>query len=377
MRVLFVGPLSGFTSYPVVCKGIIQALTSAGFDVDVADTSWDGSEDHTAPILMEEGRSVNFLDRKVVVKLVQQGEYTGGEGAVCVAINPTHHMMPIREKGYKLAGMFVGDVDKIPGPWKALMDQQDVVLTPSSWGKQVIESAGVETRVIVCNHGISQLFKPEPLYPTQGPDDPFVFFHACSAIYYPERKGTPQVIEAFSRIEEEHDVILRLVLGGKTKPMRKMLGLMSKSAISRTQVFWREGAREPDEIRNAYLSSQAGLFPSRAEGFGCMPLEMRCCGVPVVQTFCTGHADHLDANLDHRDWGITVVRHGEMAEAWGKFGRAPEVQANDVYDAMRYCLENYKRLRIGAIDKAEAVRAGWSWEETTKPLVEWIRSVAS
>jgi len=226
MRVLFVGPLSGFTSYPVVCKGLVQALTSAGFDVDVADTTWDGSPDHTAPILMEEERSVRFLERKDVVKLVQKGESTGGEGDVCVAVNPSHHLMGVKEKGYKVAGMFVGDVDTIPGAWLALMEQQDVILTPSSWGKQVIGKAGVKRPIIVCNHGISPLFEP-PEAPHFEDDGPLVFLHACSAIYYPERKGTPQALEAFAKlVENRNDVSLRLVLGGKTKPMRRMLNAL-------------------------------------------------------------------------------------------------------------------------------------------------------
>lgn len=375
MRVLFVGPLSGFTSYPVVCKGLVQALTSAGFDVVVADTTWDGSPDHTAPLLMNEKRSIRFLERKEVVKLVQQGTTTttGGDGGVCVAVNPSHHMMGVKEKGYKTAGMFVGDVDTIPGAWHSLMEQQDVILTPSSWGKYVIEKAGIERPVIICNHGVSPLFEPDNSVVLS--DDPFVFLHACSAIYYPERKGTPQVLEAFSRlVEVRKDVSLRLILGGKTKPIRKMLNALKQDVIERIEVHFQEGAREPKEIRRAYQACHAGLFPSRAEGFGQMPLEMRCCGVPVIQTLCTGHADHLDEKLNPLEWGIEVVHHGEMVEAWGKFGRAPLVRWEWVLDAMLSLFAGYDSLNESALDKADAVRDGWSWEQTTRPLVDWIKA---
>jgi glycosyltransferase involved in cell wall biosynthesis len=373
MRVLFVGPLSGFTSYPVVCKGLLQALTGAGFDVDVADTSWDGSPDHTAPELMDDDRSLNFLERKDVVKLVQQGEHSGGEGDVCVVVNPTHHMMAIKEKGYKIAGMFVGDVDKIPGAWQAIMQELDIVLTPSSWGKQVIDQAQLGCEVLVLNHGVSPLFTTGE---QEIDDSPFVFLHTCSAIYFPERKGTPQTLTAFERlVEERDDVVLRLVFGGRTRPMRKILNALEPRVKERLQVHFREGAREPAEIRRAYLSCHAGLFPSRAEGMGMMPLEMRSCGVPVIQTFCTGHADHLDSDMDPREWGITPVLYGEMSEAWGKFGRAPTVLADDVYESMLQCIENYPALRAAALDKADAVRANWSWESTTQPLVNWIKDL--
>lgn len=372
MRVLFVGPFTGFTSYPVVCKGLVQALTSAGFDVDVADTTWDGSPDHTAPHLMSEERSLRFLDRQEVVKLVQQGEHRDGDGDVCVAVNPSHHMMGIKEKGYKLAGMFVGDVDEIPGSWRALMEQQDVILTPSTWGKYVISKSGIENEILVCNHGVSPIFKPDPMI--KPPEKTIRFFHACSAIYYPERKGTPQLLEAFSRlVEVRKDVRLHLVLGGKTKPIRGMLNALDRSVLDKMDIYFREGAREPAEMCYEYQICHAGVYPSRAEGAGMMPLEQRCCGVPVIQTMCTGHGDHLDDSLHSRDWGIEIIHSGEMVEAWGNFGRAPLVTPDWIYNSLLNFLTLREELSMAARIKADFVRKGWSWEETTAPLVSWIR----
>ena len=373
MRVLFVGPFTGFTSYPVVCKGLVQALTSAGFEVDVADTTWDGSQDHTAPHLMSEDRKLRFLDRKEVVELVQQGKHKDGDGDVCVAVNPSHHMMGIKEKGYKIAGMFVGDVDEIPGSWRALMEQQDVILTPSNWGKHVISKSGIEKHIIVCNHGVSPVFKPDSSIAAS--DNTITLFHPCSAIYDPERKGTPQLLEAFSKLvnkEEDFDVRLHLVLGGKTKPIRRMLNYLDRNVLDKIDIRLHEGAREPIEIRRDYLSSHVGVFPSRAEGMGMMPIEMRACGVPVIQTMCTGHEDHLDESLHSRDWGIETIRFGEMVEAWGKFGRAPLVTSEWIYESLLNFFMLQEKLTTSAGSKADSVRKGWSWEARTRPLVNWI-----
>lgn len=375
MRVLFVGPLSGFTSYPVVCKGLVQALTSAGLELDIADTTWDGSPDHTAPHLMGDDRSIRFLDRKEVMELVQQGKHSSGGGGICVAVNPSHHMMGIKDKGYKLAGMFVGDVDKIPGSWQTLMEQQDVILTPSSWGEHVIRKARIEKDVLVCNHGVSPIFQPDPSVTRA--DYSVIFFHACSAIYYPERKGTPQLLEAFSKLAGVQDnVRLRLFLGGKTKPIQKMLRALDKSVLDKIEIYFREGAREPAEICYDYQTNHVGIFPSRAEGMGMMPIEMRACGMPVIQTMCTGHADHLDPSLRPRSWGIEVIHHGEMIEAWGSFGKAPMVQPDWIYDSMLNFLTFRDTITEAAQSKADVVRQMWSWEETTAPLVDWIRSAA-
>jgi glycosyltransferase involved in cell wall biosynthesis len=202
----------------------------------------------------------------------------------------------------------------------------------------------------------------------------FLFLHPCSESFFPERKGTPQLLKAFTRlVDEGHDVVLRLLFGMKSKPIKSLLATVPAHVRPRLQVFLKAGARPQDEIRNAYLSAHALVAPSRAEGFGMIPLEARACGVPVVQTMCTGHEDHLDPDLDPADWGIIPVSHGDLAPAWGKFGRAPSVDPHDVKVAMRECMERWPDLHRAAVDKARAVGSNWSWTEGTKPLIRWIR----
>jgi len=303
--------------------------------------------------------------------LVNRGVLPDDRLEHCIAINPSHHLMKIKETGVKVAGMFVGDVDTIPDSWLQLMKQQDIVLTPSSWGRQIMQGAGVTQPIMVLNHGVSETFKLPEQKVERG--ESFTFFHPCSAVFFPERKGTPQVIEAFERlVQEDEDVVLKLIFGMKSKPVREMLKKLPDCAKRRINVQFLAGARSHEDIRRVYVTSHAGVFPSRAEGFGCMPLEMRACGVPILQTFCTGHQDHLDPDDNPQRWGIVEIKHGEMVPAWGKFGKAPEVLAEDVYEAMKACINKYSSLQMAAFDMAEAVQAQWSWQETTAPLVKWL-----
>lgn len=373
MKVLFVGPVSGYTSYPVVSKGILRSLVDAGIHPVVADTTWDGSPDHTEPYFEQVPEMIDFLDSASVIALVQKGELPDDSLKHCVALNPSHHLMKVKESGVTVAGMFVGDVDKLPESWKQLMEQQDVIITPSTWGREVIQKAGVNQSVMVLNHGISEVFK----LPEQKVDrgESFVFFHPCSAVFFPERKGTPQVIKAFERlVQEREDVVLKLIFGMKSKPVRELLKNLPDCAKRRINVQFLPGARSQDEIRRVYLTSHAGVFPSRAEGFGQIPLECRACGVPVLQTFCTGHRDHLDPDDNPKRWGIVEIKHGDMVPAWGKFGKAPEVSVENVYDSMKVCINQYRSLQASAYDMAEAVQTQWSWQETTQPLIRWLLS---
>jgi glycosyltransferase involved in cell wall biosynthesis len=376
MRVLFVGPVSGYTSYPVVSKGILKAMLEAGIEPVVADVTWDGSPDHTEPCF-DSNDQVTFLSQNEVIDLVQGGVVPVDGGDKCVAVNPSHHLMRVKENSIKMAGMFVGDVDVLPDSWKQLMNQQDLVLTPSSWYRSVIQDSGVERPVMVLNHGLSPVFRPQDdnLFDEEVVGEKFVFLHLCSAVFFPERKGTPQVIDAFEQlVEAGQDVILRIIFGMKSKPVRQLLKAIPSEVKSRMQIHFFSGARSQDEIRKSYLGCHAGVFPSRAEGFGMIPLEMRACGVPVIQTFCTGHRDHMDPDDAPFRWGIVEVPHGPMIKAWGKFGLAPEVRATDVRAAMESCLNGYDNLRQASRDMAEAVQAQWSWETTSAPLVKWLLS---
>jgi len=373
MKVLFVGPVSGYASYSVVSKGILRALMAFGIHPVVADVTWDGSQDHTEPFFEQKENGITFLEPSQVTGLVNQSKLPFDGITKCVAVNPGFHLSKVRDAGVKLAGMFVGDVDVIPDSWRQVMEKQDLILTPSVWCKDVIEASGIDRPVTVLNHGVSPSFVPSGRQVEQDTDEPFVFLHMCSSVFYPERKGTPQVLRAFETlVGEGADVVLRLIFGMKSKPVKDMLRTVPKEIRSRIQTFYFSGSRSHEEIQKSYEACHAGLFPSRAEGFGIIPLEFRALGQPVVQTFCTGHRDHLDPDDNPARWGIVEVHHGEMEAAWGKFGRAPHVDFYDVVVAMKDCMSSYSRLKEASVDMSEAVRTQWSWEQTTEPLVEWL-----
>jgi glycosyltransferase involved in cell wall biosynthesis len=284
--------------------------------------------------------------------------------------------MGVRESGIKVFGLFVGDVDVVPDSWQQLMNMCDVVMTPSSWCRDVVMSSDVSSRVMVLNHGITDVFVPASDSSEKSGDanDMFVFLHMCSAVFYPERKGTPQFFKAAQRLAKEVDnVIFRVVFGMNTRVIKGLLSELSDETKERVQVYFFSGSRPQSEITKIYNGCHAAVFPSRAEGFGCIPLEVRSCGIPSVQTLCTGHRDHIDPKDDPARWGVVEIPHGQLSRAWGDFGRAPSVNSDDVYEAMKRCIAEYKTLRMAALEMADAVRTQWSWSETTKPLIELLR----
>jgi len=382
MRCFFIGQVSGYHSYNVVSKGLIRGLLAGGVDVVCYDASWNGSEDHTDPFLLSFSKDrLTWVGKNTYDKAVSGQQVDQDLGSVVLALNPTVETLKLRKYGFVMAGFHVGDVDKVPYNWKKVMNEEDAVIVPSRWMQSVVENSGVTTPIVVANHGVNPVFEPDTTVEfNDSPSAPFIMLHPCSSVFYPERKGTPQLLEAFTRlVDEKENVLLRLMIGVKTKPIKKLLKTLPDHVMGRIQVLMQGGGHDAQAMASAYHRVHLLVAPSRAEGFGITPIESRACGTPVVQTFCTGHADHapdeMDMMLLARALGIIVVPHGPLAPAWGGgFGKAPTVEAEWIYRAIQTAMRQHSTLKRAAMLNASKVRKEWSWEARTEPLVAWIKA---
>jgi glycosyltransferase involved in cell wall biosynthesis len=112
-----------------------------------------------------------------------------------------------------------------------------------------------------------------------------------------------------------------------------------------------------------YLSYDLVCQPSRAEGFGLVPLEALACGVPVAATLCTGHDDFLGSGMP----GVMpiAVREDRLSDD-GPGAMAPEVYAEDIAWALGRAFASRDKLCTYAQQNADAVRSEWSWEASTR-----------
>lgn len=356
MRPLVCGPCTGYLSYPTVLKGLLRGLCYHGIEPVVLDTAWHGGDHGNGE-----------LDDLPITWTTERDRC--GSDPVCFGLNPSIAVAEsFREEGFALAGMHVGDVDRIPAEWAEVIKMEAATFAPSQWLRAVI---GPST--IVVPHGVGPAFKQRVAIP----DNPMVVvLHTCSAMYFPERKGTPQALEAFERvIMAGHRVSMTLVVPMLTKPLRALLGRLAPETRDRINVLQYPEGQAPDTMAELYGAHDVLLCPSRGEGFGMQTLEARACGVPVVQTGCTGLADGLPVVEDLAHWGIVPVEHGDLEPAWGDFGRAPGVSIEAVERALLIFLANRKTLAQAAMDHASTVSRRWSWERTTEPLATGLRAL--
>ena len=237
----------------------------------------------------------------------------------------------------------------------------DGFLAPSSWAQEVLKREFPNHPVRLCRHGVISAFRCQPELWERREQLPFRALHVTSSKL--SRKCTRELIRAWKRLKTDStlDVLANPEFAPKFQEM-----VNAEGAQHVVQVI--PGGRIPYDqyVKTLHLYSLV-VQPSRAEGFGLVPLEARACGVPVVMTNNTGHQDHFDP------LSCEIVQSGpdqESDDYWG--ATAPTVSEDDILDGLKRA-----RLRLPAL-KEEAMAFAkshekWTWtnqvRETMKELV--------
>lgn len=241
-------------------------------------------------------------------------------------------------------------------------------LAPSEWAASVLRSEFPTHRVLVAPHGVH----PEVHLPSQEARadrtkeyaaGTFRVAHLTSTLG--QRKGTMELLRAWKDWTE--------------KPAGAQL-LVVASPLAVNEYLWRtkELGLDPkavDVVANpeAPVSALAAALrhahvvcqPSRAEGFGIVPLESRACGVPVVMTNCTGHTEFWSPQ------GTVTIAHGELESLDDYPGAiAPAVSADAIRSALIEAWVTWMALADEAARCADSVRSEWSWQKRNAPVLQ-------
>ena len=365
-RIIIYGPLTGYSSsFPYTMRSIARGLTDNGIEVAACDTTGmaGGFANGELDDLVESGKVVRYdFSADLSAPIRESGAHT------FLTLNP-HPMLSrgAKELGLDAVGLFVGDVDEVPFGWVESLKHVDLAVTQSHWMAQVVRKHRDD--VLVGLAGVGASFRRASEGPAKvDPFRPVRVLFTCSAIYYPERKAMAQATGALSMLMKAATSPLRVE--PRVIVPRRTKAIDLANALDESHLVVCPIGMTQQEMRAQYLWADILLCPSRAEGLGLQPLEVRACGRPVVQTLATGMATHTDGPpLD----GVVVVPHGDLAPAWGDFGQAPSVKTQDVYQALCLAIDRLGALHCEAWDNAPAVAEAWSWKNATAGLADWLR----
>lgn len=300
--------------------------------------------------------------------------YPGGKAAVAVNCGAPSAVAYATRLGVHRQRwlMLAPNSDRIPESMvKWLPEFITGLLAPSKWGAEVLRRF-FKLPVRVAPHGVPADLTPRPALRLtarcRAEDGLFAVVHLTST--NAERKGTRELLDAWKLLRDRRRL-----------PAEAMLLVIAPQEGLAEQRAWVESrglGQAPARVAvQGSLSIPSGRFrdflslatlicqPSRAEGFGLVPLEARALGIPVAATACTGHSEHVAPGP-----GVEVIAHGPDAPLDDLPGAmAPSVEPEAIAEAILRVLE-HPRLHHEALSAAAAVGKAWSWTAKTGPVLE-------
>jgi len=246
------------------------------------------------------------------------------------------------------------DMVKLPGGEK--VPTLTGFLAPSRWAEGVLQREFPDHPVILCPHGVLPVFQ---VHEGSKRGDAFRLLHVSSSRL--SRKGTVELVAAWKLLQKSRELPEGSTLRILVNPafFDEFLGFVSEGI----EVYHGQNIL-PEVYARGLQNFNFVVQPSRAEGFGLVPLEARACGVPVIATGCTGHATHMQGP------GVVLVKHRDNALSDDYLGAsAPTVRVEDVLKALEYGFDNRKGLQEEAKKYAGEIQQSWSWERRVAPAV--------
>lgn len=331
------GPQLGNGSIARVARGLSEGLQELGLLAGQVDMdAFDSQEIHEAP-----GRGATV------------GIYTGNPTHVAVTMSGGHDMV---------FSILAPNSSWLPKRILNNLRDRSAVVSPSSWGADVLAAHGCK-RLPPLRHGVARAFSPgdeasRALLRGDYEKGMFRVLHLSSSDR--DRKGTRELFTAWQRLVRakllgENPLLIAFV----DAPRGTYVEAEGDPTIRVRND--RIDASEAD-MGGVYRAFHLVVQPSRGEGFGMVPIEARACGIPVVATACTGHADHMSPE----PWGCVVVPTGEDAAVDdGPGAMAPKLESSSIEGALCLAHEEWLRLFEEAGEAAEGVRNEWSWSNQT------------
>jgi glycosyltransferase involved in cell wall biosynthesis len=358
MKARVYGPVLGRGSLAVVTEGFVEALTAAGLLAGVYGTDWHG-------IPGEE--PTDGSDAPV-------GIYLGNPSSARVMLEKgrhARHFIMVTPNSTELPAQLVKDLKKLAD------DEVVQFMAPSRWATKIVQHH--LGSCITVPHGVSAEYAPNPDVLRSTRDD-FLKRGRFRVIHFStsdrERKGTAELLRAWEVLRSDG-----------WAPGAELLCVMDHHALQAL-----EDARADGELPDWSVGGDVHLVPrgdlahgnmsftlqrshvvcqpSRGEGFGLIPLQALCSGVPIVVTSTTGHSEYLTGGV-WSDPGVEIILSGKPAPIDDLPGAlAPQVTPSWVAAALARARVDWLKLHADLELRGATWRTEWRWPVALKDFIE-------
>jgi len=182
--------------------------------------------------------------------------------------------------------------DRLPSQWLADYPRFDEIWVPSAWGRSVLINHGLDPqKIIVMPEGVeTSRYRHAP----QAHDG----IRFLMVGKYEVRKSIDETIAAFQQAFPSPSDKVELWLKVDHPMFPDRAPKLAQKWDHDKRIKFITGLIPEAEMSAFYNQADALVFPSKAEGFGLPCLEAIACGLPVIATNYSGHAQFLSAMPD-------------------------------------------------------------------------------
>lgn len=262
----------------------------------------------------------------------------------------------------------------------AWLNEAQVILVPSAWGKGVLISNGMPAeRIDVVPEGVNcDRFHPYLRKNYQNANDDM--YRVLVVSKFEQRKGFPELLEGYAQAFGT-DNSARLILKSDNLWMKSLpnnsydkdisrLSQMATEAGIKNAVFL-NGVMSDQDMTHLYNACDVLLFPSRAEGWGLPLIEAMASGLPVATTCYSGHSEFLEPVQNY----VGIIDHKMVPMGTdGCEGEWAKAEADDISACLVNMRTNRNHFQRLAMEAASTIRSNYSWRNAAEAFITAIQA---
>ena len=272
------------------------------------------------------------------------------------------HYYQLQNK-YKI-GYTPWESTKIPSGWHYNMQQMDEIWATSNFVKDVYTQNNVHPNIHVIPHGISDDFSIIDREITKT----FNFLHVGGDS---KRKNAQMVVDAFLDLYEDNLDFKLILKYNNFCHAEVYLDNKLVPAIQHPQIIGIPQSLSTEDLVALYHKCHCLVYPTSGEGFGMIPFETICTGMPTIVTYATGCSDFakysipLSCTYSTADWNSN--QYGEDTGMWAY----PDME--QLMDLMTHVVSEYDEFKKYTIQSAKILHHDFSWSKVADMIIKRIQ----
>jgi len=310
-------------------------------------------------------------DKKIIIEDIKN-QINYDKDAACLKIWHPHDLL-MKPHGCGPYGTYsFFETNKISIGDKVGYDISDVIITPTSWAKNILVDNGIsDNKIKISSPGIDlSIFNHNlPIDEEEKPED-YIFLNIGK---WETRKGHDILVHLFNQAFNDNDNVRLLMVN--TNPFlsdqenQQWQNLYKNSKLG-SKIYMLPRVSSQKDIAKIIKISDCGIYPARAEGWNNEGIETMAMNKPIILTNYSGHTEYatqynsfmIDIN------GYEIAEDGKFFHGHGEWAKLDSNSIDQAISHMRYVYKHKVTANLEGLKTAQK----FTWDKTAQELGNYL-----